>query len=69
MDNETKGLLQSKTFWGVVVMAIAGVLRPIFGIVLPEETQQAIAHDLTVAAGAFLAIWGRIAASAKIDRL
>lgn len=68
-DPTTKGLFESKTFWGLVVMILASASQRWFGIDLDEETQVGIATDLGIIAGAVLAIWGRLKASKQIDDL
>jgi len=66
-EPEGKGLMGSKTVWGVVIMILAPYLQRSFGIDLSGETSMSIANDLPVLFGAFLAIYGRVKASGKID--
>lgn len=63
----TKGLLGSKTVWGVVIMLLAPYIQQWFGVDLSGETGVEVANDLPVLFGAFLAIYGRVKASGKID--
>ena len=64
---DTKGLMGSKTVWGVVIMLLAPYLQRWFGLDLSGETGVGVANDLPVLFGAFLAIYGRVKASGKID--
>lgn len=66
-ESERKGLMGSKTVWGVVIMILAPYLQRSFGIDLSGETGLGIANDLPVLFGGFLAIYGRIKASGRID--
>lgn len=58
-----KRLFESKTLWGVVVMLTAAFL----GAELTEATRAAITQDLVTAAGAALAIYGRLKADRRIS--
>ena len=66
--NETKPFWQSRTVWGVVIMAAAGLIKPL-GYELTPELQTALV-DLVLngveIAGAALAIFGRVAASKNL---
>ena len=64
---DTKGLMGSKTVWGVVIMVLAPYMQKWFGVDLSSETGIGVANDLPVLFGAFLAIYGRVKASGKID--
>lgn len=63
---EVKGLLESKTFWGIVVMLFGVVINKWAHIDIDELTQSAITNDLLTMAGAGLAIWGRLTVTKKI---
>ena len=62
-----KGLMGSKTVWGVVIMLMAPYLHRWFGFDVSGETGAAIADDAAILFGAALAIYGRVKASGKID--
>jgi hypothetical protein len=64
---ESKGILQSKTFWGLVLMILSARLKDWFGIELPDESWDAMAADVGIIVGAVLGIYGRVKAGAKID--
>lgn len=64
---ETKGLLQSKTTWGVVVMILAFGAQRWFNINISEATLNILNEEVAVVAGAILTIVGRIKASKPID--
>lgn len=64
---ETKGILQSKTFWGLMLMILSARLKDWFGVELPTESWDAIAADVGICAGAILGIYGRVTAGRKID--
>lgn len=57
----TKGLVQSKTFWGVIIM-VAPTVATWLGWSLSEAETQGIITAGTEAFGALLALWGRIKA-------
>lgn len=61
---DAKGLVKSKTAWGVVLMG----LGPVVGGWLGWDSMDwgALAEQLTVAVGAVVAIYGRIKASGPI---
>lgn len=68
MDDDTKHFLASKTIWGAVVAAMAGVLL-IMGHPISLTDQTTLINDLTelgVIVGSLLAIYGRITATKKI---
>ena len=58
---DSKGLVQSKTFWGVLIMA-APTIATWLGWSLSEAETQGIITAGTEAFGALLALWGRIKA-------
>lgn len=64
---ESKGLLSSKSFWGVVLMVLAIFSERWFGFDLGEATQSFLSEQLVVIAGAALAIYGRVRAEKKIE--
>lgn len=59
-----KGMVQSKTVWGVALASLGPVLAPLLG--LDDAGLQAVVSNLTVMLGAALAIWGRFTAKKKI---
>lgn len=63
----TKGLLGSKTVWGILIMALAPLLQRWFGVDFSGGTGADIANELPILFGAALAIYGRIKAAGKID--
>ena len=60
-----KGLLQSKTFYGVLMMALPVVLGW-FGLTLADAQMQLVAEQIVQIVGAVLAVYGRIKASEQI---
>ncbi|UCG53619.1 MAG: hypothetical protein JSW58_08680 [Candidatus Latescibacterota bacterium] len=67
--DDFKGLFQSKTFWGIVVMIFGALGRNWLGIDIEEETQASITEEIVVIVGAVLAIYGRLVASKQIDAI
>lgn len=68
MSDEVKGLLRSRTFWGALVALIAPFLG-MAGYAVTEEDTAAVVDTImgtVAAAGALLAIFGRIKASKKV---
>ena len=63
---EIKGLLQAKTFWGIVIILLVPILRRL-GVDLNDTTGTAIADDMVTLVGAIFAIYGRVAAKATIN--
>ena len=59
MDN-TKNLIKSKTFWGIVVAVLPTVLR-LAGIPIPPGVEDAI-----VGVGAALGVYGRVSATQRV---
>lgn len=59
--NETKNILLSKTFQGILVM-ILGALLPRLGLDFGDAELGQVANDLILAGGALWAAWGRITA-------
>lgn len=59
----SKGLLQSKTIWGIILL-IAGPLLAKYGIT-SDDAQHAVSL-ITEAVGAVIAIYGRIVATKPI---
>ncbi len=64
---ETKGLMGSKTVWGVLIMLLAPLPQKWLGVDLSGAMGEAVSNELVVLAGAALAIYGRVKASGKID--
>gem|GEM_PF-1485684 len=66
---ETKALWQSKTFWGVIISGLAGLLGIWGKGISPADQQTLVEVALTVAGviGSILAIVGRITAKTKIS--
>ena len=58
--SSTKNIVQSKTFWGIVVAVLPTVLR-LLGVPVPPGIE-----DVLVAAGASLGIYGRVAATERV---
>lgn len=67
--DKTKGLFDSKTFWGVVVMLTGPLFLEWFGIDLSSETGLEFANKAPELIGAFIALYGRAKASSKIDNI
>lgn len=68
--DEVKGLLQSRTFWGVVVSTL-GKIGAGFGYVVTEGDQQLLVTGilgLASFAGDIMAIYGRAKATKKIGK-
>lgn len=65
--DETKGLLASKTFWGLVLL-IAARFVPDLGVVSGDELAQAFELILS-GVGTLLALYGRIKARKTIKGL
>lgn len=65
--NDTKSLLLSKTFWGVII-TLVGQFLPHLGIHLADSDTDMIADQLVSLAGAGLAIFGRVTASKAIGK-
>lgn len=66
---ETKGLFDSKTFWGVLLMVLASQSKKLFGVDLSDLLDSNFADSAAVIAGAVWAIFGRISADKKITDL
>ena len=64
-ERQGKGLVRSKTAYGVVLMALPLVLGW-FGLEWGEADLQTGAEQITVMVGAALAIYGRVKATGKI---
>ena len=69
ISGQPKSILQSKTFWGIVIMAVAPYASRFFGVdvnVSDAEAAQNIADQVITiggeAFGAMLALWGRMTA-------
>lgn len=60
---DVKGILQSKTVWGVIVMVLA-TLTPRLGLDIGDQT--GLVTDITALIGAILAIYGRVKAVKKV---
>ena len=66
---DVKGILQSKAVWGGLVALMAGGAS-IWGYTISPENQAHIVDLITGIAGAFgglLAVYGRIAATKKVE--
>ncbi len=66
---EEKGLLQSKTFWGVTVMVLAMFSEKLFGVKVDDVLNGNVDQSMVTLAGAALAIWGRVKAKAAIKSI
>ena len=64
--DETKSLLASKTFWGIMICLLAPVLSKLGLRVSDDATIQMVAETLTSTLGAVVAIYGRITADKLI---
>ena len=62
----TKGLLDSKTTWGVVVLLFMVLAKPILGIDLSQYLSENV-EAVGGLTGAALALYGRVRASKPID--
>lgn len=62
MKSETKDLLASKSFWGLIVL-VASLVAKRYGITLDET---GLITDLTIVAGLILNVYGRTTANAAI---
>lgn len=63
----TKGLLASKTFWGVIVMLVAARSREWLGVDLNDLLGAEFVESLAVVVGATIAVYGRVKAGTKVD--
>jgi uncharacterized membrane protein len=63
---DTKSIFASRTFWGAVITVIAGLLLPHLGVKLDSDNALAIADQCAIAAGAALAIYGRVKATKRV---
>ncbi len=69
---DIKGILQSKTLWGVVAMAIPAVSKALGHEIAPTDTaglvnaSQALINDALVWGGLMLATWGRFTAKGPL---
>lgn len=66
--NETKAWYQSKTFWGIIIAAVASILV-FFKIDLPflSENASAIAEGIVAVVGFILSWFGRKNATTRIE--
>jgi len=65
-----KGILRSKTVWGAIIAGLPALdLILVTAGVLPAPVVADGADAIISAAGALLAVWGRLKATATIDRL
>lgn len=63
-----KSILASKTFWGALIAALAGIAA-MTGHVISTPDQAVLVDDvsgLMTVVGSFIAIWGRYTATTKI---
>jgi hypothetical protein len=58
---KTKSIWQSKTIWGIAIMAASPLLQKL-GLYIDEQTAGEIAAYIVDGVGAALAIYGRISA-------
>lgn len=63
--DDAKGLLTSKTFWGVILMVVSLFAKPIAEAV-NADALSAMFEAVFAAVGAVLAVWGRIKAAKSI---
>lgn len=63
-----KGLLESKTIWGVLI-ALLGSVATRYGVDICGGDTAATAGDLTTLAGSALAVYGRVHACTGISGL
>lgn len=71
MDDQTKSLFASKTFWGVVISLVAMVFGH-FGYTIVPADQITLASDLATvvgAAGGLFAVYGRAVATKPVTIL
>ena len=71
MDEGTKTLLTSRTFYGVVISALAKLATIYFGYEIDDQMQQDIIQFVTMAVGFGgdgLALYGRVKATKKITK-
>ena len=61
-----KGLIQSKTWWGVMLMGLPMVFKW-FGWELSDAGAQELANQAVIVVGGLLAIYGRVKASKPIS--
>ena len=69
-QSQTKNVLESRTIWGVIVMALPVVLELVMGVeISPEEATgiQAYASAIITGVGGVLAAWGRLAANKPVS--
>lgn len=59
MKSSSKFILKSKTFWGAIIAALPAAL-PAFGV------DPGVAGQITTAAGAVLAVYGRATATGPL---
>ena len=66
--DETKALIQSKTFWGAVVALVGAALRLGHYTLSPADAAAAVdlLSGIAGAVGSLIAIYGRIVATKKI---
>lgn len=66
---DQKNILESRTIWGVIVMALPVMLELLLGVEISDETAeglQAHAESIITAIGGLLAIWGRLRANKPV---
>ncbi len=63
-----KSIFASKTFWGIVVMAVSFALKQ-FGVEIGTAEQTELVLNLTEFSGLIVALWGRITARKDIKLL
>lgn len=69
MEN-VKGILQSRTIWGVIVSVLAGLLSK-YGYEVTPELQDSLitsALDVVSVAGGLFAAYGRVKATKRIGK-
>jgi hypothetical protein len=67
--NDTKGLLTSKTFWGVVITVSAAVAPKVFGYSVDEALAMELVDETIMIIGGIFAIYGRVSADKIITKL
>lgn len=63
MENNTKGIMASKTIWGAVIVVLSQIAL-LFGWDIGNT--DGLAEQITGIIGGLIAIWGRVTAVRKI---
>lgn len=67
--DEVKGLLASRTFWGIFVSMLGKLLAAVAGVEIDDETQAQLVQVIMLfvsGVGDLFALYGRIKATKKI---